>query len=65
MQIKKTAVNYSKDTGNKTSIIFFKQTMDAVLPCLSGSVSEGWRDRTVRYDDLHLGTTGGEEDGDI
>lgn len=35
--------------------------MDLVLPCMSGSVSEGWRDRTARYDDLHLGTTIGKE----
>lgn len=41
---------------------YSKQTLDAVLPCLSGCVSEGWHVRTVRYDDLHLGTTGGRED---
>lgn len=29
-----------------------------VSPCRSDGVSGGWRDRTVRCDDLHLETTG-------
>lgn len=56
---------FFKNADTNLDANYSKQTLDAVLPCLSGCVSEGWHDRTVRYDDLHLGTTGGGEDGVI
>lgn len=43
-------------------LLLFEHTWEAALPCQSGCVSGGWRDRRVMYDDLHLGTTGREED---
>ena len=46
--------------GCKETLERSHHTGDSVSPCLSGSVSGGWRDRRAGYDDLHLVTTGGE-----
>lgn len=53
---------FSKINLIKTTWVNVSLSWDAVLPCLSGCVSAGWHDHTVRCDGLRLGTTGVEKE---